>query len=192
MSTKVSDRVLEAVLAGESSVSIIANKLEVSKASVLGSLLSLRRRGYIVQAKDDQLVILSTAPNDTNDGIDNSVVDIMVNDEILGVEYSSMHQVTNESESLADENVVEPMVMMVADTEISATKKRGRKMNPNSNRQRAFAIVREMIAKDARRCDIRDRLVSELGIKEGNAGIYIQKVREQLGLVKHANKESVV
>jgi transposase len=176
---KVSDEVIKEIEAGNTNVAAIATKLGVSNTSVTGSLATLKKKGYVLHVVDGELV--SEAKPVVVERVE----------ELAGVEYTATHT------EIVPVVVEEETVMkteVVADVEVTTTfKRRGRKMNPDSPRQRAFTMVREMMAEGKlRRSEMRDRLVQELGLKEGNAGIYIQKVREELGLVKHPVKEEEV
>lgn len=94
------------------------------------------------------------------------------------------------------EAVVEPEVITThVETTVGVeyeTKHRGRKTDPNSIRQKAFALIKTMIDGNVRRKDMKHRLVDEFGLKEGHANMYIQKVRSELGLVHPKTDDELV
>ena len=75
----------------------------------------------------------------------------------------------------------------------AAVNTRGRKSDPESTRQKAFAVIKAMLTGEngpAKRADILKVLETEFNITGKTRGTYVQRVRVQLGMVKHEADEA--
>ena len=212
MSLDTKKAIVEQVRAGNASLAGIAEVLNMKIPSIRGYLLGIRKDYPKLTTVNDIISLgevemeYTAAPNISVviDTIMEPVVDILeeVREEavLAGNEVISIAETGDLIETITPELVAQPEVIapaVVANEAAPETtgiaisiKPRGRKVNTDSTRQRAFTLIREMLTQEvpARRCDITAALNEQLGLKSEHAGIYIQKIRDELGLSKKAAK----
>ena len=216
MSLDTKKAIVDQVNAGNTSLSGIAEALNMKIPSIRGYLLGIRKDYPNLTTTNDIISLgavkfaYTAAPaviEEVKEIVAPAILEevreeaIAAGNEVIGIASSDLIEPISTElvvelperspEILPPVVATEVVVGAAQETGIAiSVKPRGRKVNTDSTRQRAFALIRTMLTQEtpARRCDITAALSEQLGLKSEHAGIYIQKIRDELGLSNKAAK----